>query len=73
MDNSEYKVIKAVQTPRFEVALIELTGGYYRVLSTKLLPNVADEDQKPDVSETIVDYLTASYMFDLRVQDLEGN
>jgi hypothetical protein len=63
----ENKIVKAFETDRFEVALVEMPSGMYKVLSIK------NGQQEPDVSESIQDYITASMLFDMRIRDLEGH
>lgn len=70
MNNGEYtdyKVVKEYVTSRFEVILVELSNGAYRIISA---PNSNGET---DQSEAVKDYLTASYLFDMKIQEFEGN
>ncbi len=60
-----YKTIKAYYMIRFEVELFQYPDGAYCIRY-----KTNDEDQ---YSERITDFGTASYMFDLKVHDLEGN
>jgi len=57
-------MIKQINMKNFELALIETDAGYSVLYETAL------EDFK---SENVLDYNTASYLFDLKLQDLEGN
>lgn len=70
MDYPDVTIIKAINNGRFEIALIETANGEYRILHTFM-----NEDKEQDVekSESIKDYATASYLFDLKLQELEGN
>jgi hypothetical protein len=58
-------VVKAVETHYFKVELIMDRYGRYVVSYRK-----GDVDQQ---SEWITDYATASYIFDLKLQELEGH
>lgn len=62
-----YRIVKSVENERFEVAMIELANGSYKVLSA---PN---DEGGTDQTESIPDYNTASYTFDAIVQKFEGN
>lgn len=56
--------IKAVSTPNYEVILVEVPNGY------KVLCNHSDTSTATTV---LVDYNTASFIFDNKTQELEGN
>lgn len=66
--DSNCKVVKRIVTKRYEIALIELPNGYYRIVCT---PDNMSEDETV-TSEALADYLTASYLFDMKLRDLEG-
>lgn len=57
------KTIKKVETKNFEIQLIETDAGY-----TVLYENAVQGGE----SENTLDYNTASFLFDLKLQDLEG-
>lgn len=57
--------IKSIITKRFEVELFQYDDGAYCIRY-----KISDEDK---YSERITDYGTASFMFDLKVADLEGH
>lgn len=59
------KTLKLVGTKNFTVELVELDSGMYCVRH--------EVDEKMHFSEKITDYNIASYMFDLKLQELEGN
>lgn len=63
--SDEYKTIKCIYLPRYEVELFMDRDGMYCVRY-----QVHGEDH---YSEQISDYQTASYFFDLKHQELEGN
>jgi len=58
-------MIKSIITTRFEVELFQHPDGAYCIRY-----RVRDEDS---YSERITDYGMASFMFDLKVADLEGH
>ena len=58
-------MVKGYFTHKFEVEMQQDENGRYRIRYFKL-----GEEQ---YSEWITDYGTASYMFDLKLQELEGN
>lgn len=66
-DYVAFKVVKAIETKRFEVLMVEMPNGAYRILSG---PN---SQGGTDASEPINDFFTASYLFDMKVRDFEGN
>ena len=66
-DYTAYKVVKAIETKRFEVVMIELNNGAYRILSA---PNA---DGNTDMSEAVLDFGTASLLFDMKVREFEGH
>ena len=57
--------IKSVGNNHFTLELVELDSGMYCVRF--------EANEKMHFSEKILDYNTASYMFDLKLQELEGN
>jgi hypothetical protein len=57
--------IKAILTPQYEIALMEMPFGGYRVIFAK---GVYDH-----TSETIWDFSVASFMFDIKLDELAGN
>lgn len=59
------KTIKAIHTKRYEVELVQLDNAYYIAHNTSVL-------NEPKFSENITDYNTASFLFDLKVEELEG-
>ncbi len=60
-----YITVKCIYMPHYEVELMQDPDGAYLVRY-----RVHDEDH---YSERITDYGTASYIFDLKHQDLQGN
>jgi hypothetical protein len=60
------KTIKAYNTKRFKVELYETTGNSYIIK----YENTYSEAQ---YSEVLNDYNMASYLFDLKIDELEGN
>jgi hypothetical protein len=63
-NGGKMKTIKKIETNRYDLALLEADDGYTVCYTTKV------EKVK---SENIIDYSTASYLFDLKLQELEGN
>lgn len=59
------KTIKLIGTKNYEVSLIETDNGKYRVLNTTLGETRDSGD--------IVDYKLASALFDMKLQELDGN
>lgn len=59
------KTIKMICTKTYEVVLVEMSTGYYRVVCEVL--------GKVETSDVMWDYKTASFVFDTKVQALEGN
>jgi hypothetical protein len=60
------KTIKAIYMKRFSVELSETSSGKYVILYRNSFT------EGVNYSEIISDYNTASYLFDLKVQDLDG-
>jgi hypothetical protein len=60
------KIIKAYTTKRYTVELYETTGNSYIIK----YENTYSEAQ---YSEILNDYNMASYMFELKIDELEGN
>lgn len=63
--HSEFKTIKMISTKTYEIALVEMVNGQYCV--------AYEQNEKFIVSELVKDYHTADYMFESKLQDLEGN
>lgn len=61
------KIVKAVKEALFEVIMVELPNGKYKILSLRM------SDEKPTISDTIEDFLAASYIFDTKLKELWGN
>lgn len=59
-------LIKSITTNRYSVELIEDIDSQYTVLYT----HISMPETK--VSESINDFYMASYIFDVKVQELEG-
>jgi hypothetical protein len=66
IDVSADKIIKAVTTKRYAVELYETTGNSYIIK----YENTYNEAQ---YSEILNDYNMAAYMFELKIDELEGN
>lgn len=62
-----YKSIKTLVTRRFEIQLVQLENGTYRIAYEGTMTD------EPVLGEPIADYKTASMLFDLKVQELEGH
>ncbi len=63
--NTTLKTIKLMATKHYEVILVELPSGSYRV--------GCEVHGQTTFSETIKDFNTASYIFDLKLRELEGH
>lgn len=61
------KIIKSVQTTKFEVGLFELPSGQYVVAYTTMLT------EEPIFGEPVSDYGTADFMYGLKLKELEGH
>lgn len=61
------RIVKGYICDKYEVELMQDEEGRYFVRYA--LPALEEEH----FSEFITDYGTASYMFDLKIQELEGN
>lgn len=59
------KVIKSIETRSFEISLVQLEHGGFCVMYAK--------DDKTHMSEAVNDYKMAAFMFDLKLQELEGH
>lgn len=57
-------VIKQVSNTNFELALVEMSNGSYRI--------VYEVAEQRHASETVRDYKLASFMFDSKLIELEG-
>lgn len=57
--------VKSILTPYFELSMVQDNNGRYCVIYTI--------NQKSVQSEWITDYNTASYIFDIKMQELEGH
>lgn len=62
------KVIKQITTNKYEIALVEIDGMY-----CVFYGHPEDDTEQYQSSEPVTDYNTASYFFDLKLQDLEGH
>jgi hypothetical protein len=67
--NALIKTIKQISTSKYEIAIIELPDGRYCVFYGR----PEDPLDKYTASEEFRDYNIASYMFDIKLQELEGN
>lgn len=65
--DSNAKVVKRIITKRYTVVLFETESGSYRVAKQ---PSPLESFE---MSESIDDLQTALHLFDLSIQDLEGN
>lgn len=61
------KTIKAISTKRYEVELKETAAGNYVILHYDTLTDTKH------FSELVNDYKAASFLFDVKVEELEGN
>jgi len=61
------KTIKKITTRRYEIVLVQLESGAYRIAYEGTMTD------EPNISEPIDDYKTASMLFDLKLQELEGH
>ena len=61
------KTVKMIGTRLFEVVLIQQDSGIY------IIQYHRKSDSGFDYSEDIQDFKTASFLFDLKVQEMEGN
>lgn len=59
-------VLKAYTTKRYSVSLYETSSGKYLI-------TYENTHNEPQHSEILSDYNMASYMFDLKIDKLEGN
>lgn len=59
------RLIKAVNTPQFEIEMYQDGYGRYRIRYKYL--------GKVSYSEYITDFGTASFMFDVKLKELEGH
>lgn len=62
---SNASLIKQLDTKQFIIGLYELASGRYGIAYSR-------KPGKPSISEVIQDYNTVSYLFDLKVIELEG-
>ena len=67
MKSSYDRVVKGLTTSKFEVELLQDPDGRYYVRYRHLY------DREDQFSEYVTDFSTASYMFDLKIQEMEGN
>lgn len=58
------RTIKMVSTNEYEIILIEQANGKYRIL--------ADRGGIIELGEEIEDYKTSSFLFDLKIEDMEA-
>lgn len=63
------KTIKQISTKNYEIAIVELPDGRYCVF----YGHPEDDFEKYTSSEPMYDYKLASYMFDLKLRELEGH
>lgn len=64
MSNSKIETIKAIYTKRFEISLLQGPSGLYYIKQVR--------DKKEYVSDSIRDLKIALYVFDAKVEELEG-
>jgi hypothetical protein len=65
--SSKTKTLKTIQTNKFELGLFELPSGQYVVAYTTMLT------EEPIFGEPMTDLNTASFMYDLKLAELEGH
>lgn len=59
------KVLKMINTKRFVVSLWETDAGRYYI--------EYEVNERVTMSEPMQDFANATYLFDLKLQELEGN
>ena len=59
------KLVKMLGNKHFCVEMFELENGHYFIRT--------ESGNEAELSESIEDFNTASFLFDLRVQELEGH
>jgi hypothetical protein len=64
---TEATLVKSVGNRRFDIDLLQVDSGKFYIRYTN------SETGASDFSEAINDYGTATYMFDLKLMELEGN
>lgn len=60
------KTIKSISSRNFDISLVQAASGGFRVLYAKGGGEVT-------MSEPVFDYKMAAYMFDVKLQELEGH
>ena len=65
-EDTPVKTIKAISNSRYEVILVRMSNGSFRV-------GYGRPGGEPQISEPVVDYKTAAYLFDIKVMEMEGN
>ena len=63
----EAKTVKSFSTEKFDVALLELPNGRYVVAYQTLLSD------GPIIGEPVADYHNASFLYDIKIKELEGH
>lgn len=66
MPLSTTKTVKAYIEERFEVRLVQVDNGAYRIM-------YQTTTSEPEISEPMLDYKTASALFDMKCIELGGN
>lgn len=65
MASAKVKIIKSIESRTFEISLVQLEHGGFCIIYAK--------DDKTHMSEAVQDYKMAAFMFDLKLQELEGH
>lgn len=60
-----FKTIKMIATKRYEISIVEISSGQYKVAYEILGKTV--------ISESMNDYNTASFLFEMKRVELDGN
>lgn len=60
------KIIKQITLPRYTIKLVEINDAY-------IIEYTNNQTSGVNFSESIEDYKNASFLFDLKAEELEGN
>jgi len=59
--------IKSIKTKTYEIEMLESKAGFYYIKTTK------QGAKEADMSSPLDDYLNATIVFDIKIEQLEGN
>lgn len=59
------KVIKKISMSKFDLQIVELPSGQYQIIS--------ETQTEKQTSEKLSDYGIASFLFDMKLRELEGH